>query len=90
MNSRFLVVFGIAAVALTGSTAAAQSSSGGWQFTIAPYMWAAGMDGAITVKGVEANVDVPFSDVISDLDFAAMAHFDMLISGPQIGVAFTF
>jgi hypothetical protein len=77
MNSRFLVVFGIAAVGLTGSTAAAQSSSGEWQYTIAPYLWAAGMDGAITVKGVEANVDVPFSDVISDLDFAAMAHFDM-------------
>jgi len=77
MKSRILVGFGIAAIALTGSGAAAQSSSGEWQYNIAPYLWAAGMDGAITVKGVEADVDVPFSDVISDLDFAAMVHFDM-------------
>jgi hypothetical protein len=77
MNSGYLVVLGIATVAMTGSTAAAQSSSGEWQYTIAPYLWAAGMDGAITVKGVEADVDVPFSDIISDLHFAAMAHFDM-------------
>ena len=55
----------------------AQSGADSWEFAIAPYLVAAGMDGSITVKGIEADVDVPFSDIIDNLDFAAMVHFDM-------------
>ena len=73
----FSVVLAAALVFLPGAQAAAESGSGDWVFTIAPYLFAAGMDGDITVKGFEADVDVPFSDIISDLHFAAMLHFDM-------------
>jgi len=64
-------------VILAALPAAAQSSSGGWEFTIAPYLVAAGLNGSLTVADIEADVDVPFDDVISDLDFAFMGHFDM-------------
>jgi hypothetical protein len=82
MVSRFLVVFGIAAVVLTGSTAAAQSSSGEWQ--------------------AYADVDFRASDLVSvilgfraiDIDYEDgsgrdLFRYDILVSGPQIGVAFT-
>ncbi len=69
--------FGAAVVSLAAPPAVAQSGSDGWEFTIVPYLVAAGMDGSITVKGIEADVDVPFSDIIDNLDFAAMVHFDM-------------
>ena len=66
-----------AVVILAAPQAAAQSGSDGWKFTIAPYLVAAGLDGSLTVADFEADVDVPFDDVISDLDVAFMGHFDM-------------
>ncbi len=72
-----LAALAAAGVMLSGSHAAAQSSSGEWEFAIAPYLWAAGMDGSMVVAVFEEDIDVPFSDIISDLDFALMGHFDM-------------
>ncbi len=72
-----LALLGAAVVTLAAPQAAAQSGSNGWDFSIAPYLVAAGMDGSLTVKGIEADIDVPFSDIIDNLDFAAMVHFDM-------------
>jgi hypothetical protein len=67
----------VIAVALMAPQAVAQSGSNAWQFSIAPYLWAAGMDGTMTIADVDQEIDVPFSDIISDLDFALMGHFDM-------------
>ena len=78
MRSKILLALLAAAfVTLAVPRAAAQSGSNGWEFAIVPYLVAAGMDGSIVVKGIEADVDVPFSDIIDNLDFAAMVHFDM-------------
>lgn len=78
MEYRKLVVLGaVFVVMMTGSTALAQSNSGEWQFAIAPYLWAAGMDGSMAVAIFEEDVDVPFSTIIENLDFAFMGHFDM-------------
>lgn len=47
--------------------------SGEWRFTIAPYVWAAGIDGDVGLFGREpVSIDVPFSDVLENLDVAAM------------------
>jgi len=69
----------LAAIAMTlaGSQAVAQSGSDGWKFTIAPYVVAAAMDGATTVQGIEADVDVPFDTILENLDMTFMGHFDM-------------
>ena len=68
----------VAAIAvLSASQATAQSSSNQWQIAVAPYLWAAGMDGAMTIADVEQDFDVPFSDIIENLDLAFMGHFDM-------------
>jgi hypothetical protein len=72
-----LALLAAAVVTLTAPQAAAQSGSNGWEFAIVPYLVAAGMNGSVTVKGIEADIDVPFSDIIDNLDFAAMAHFEM-------------
>ena len=65
------------ALLLVGPHAAAQTSSGGWEFTIAPYLVGAAMDGTVGVKGQEVTLDVPFSDIWANLHFGAMVHFDM-------------
>ncbi|HEU0273565.1 MAG TPA: hypothetical protein VFQ83_03460 [Candidatus Udaeobacter sp.] len=39
-----------------------------WQFTIAVPGWVAGMDGTIGVRGVNADIDVSFKDILEHLD----------------------
>ncbi len=76
-NKILLAILAATVMTLAVPQAEAQSGTDGWEFSIAPYLVAAGMDGSITVKGIEADVDVPFSDIIDNLDLALMAHFDM-------------
>lgn len=42
--------------------------------TVAPYVWALSIDGATTVRGQEADVDVGLSDIIENLDIALMGE----------------
>lgn len=78
MSSRVVMrIVVCVAIAFAASQAEAQSSSDGWQFTVAPYLWASGMDGTIQVADFEQDFDASFSDIIDNLDFALMGHFDM-------------
>jgi hypothetical protein len=47
-----------------------------WQFTIAAPGWMAGMDGTIGVRGVNANIDIGFDQILQHLDmiFATRAE----------------
>ena len=47
-----------------------------WQFTIAAPGWLAGLDGTIGVRGVNANIDIGFDQILQHLDmiFAARAQ----------------
>ena len=48
-----------------------------WRFTIAPYAWGVGLSGDVGVFGLRpVEVDIPFSDILENLDFAAMAVAD--------------
>lgn len=45
----------------------------GWTFTVAPYFWAAGMDGEVGQFGLpDVEIDASFSDIFHNLDFGAM------------------
>jgi opacity protein-like surface antigen len=44
-----------------------------WRFTLAPYVWGVGLSGDVGVFGKgPVDVDIPFSDILENLDFAAM------------------
>lgn len=72
-----LVMLAVAVVILVAPQVTAQGSSSEWEYAIAPYLWAAGMDGTMTIGDNEADIDVSFSDIIDNLDFALMGHFYM-------------
>jgi hypothetical protein len=81
------------ALAMLGATpAAAQSPDTApapqdkWVFRVAPYLWATAMDGNARVGPVEADVDVPFSDILKDLSFGAMLAADVQRGNIGIGV----
>lgn len=44
-----------------------------WRFTLAPYVWGVGLSGDVGLFGRgPVEVDIPFSDILENLDFAAM------------------
>lgn len=78
MKHRLLmVVIAAAVMTLAAWPASAQTSANEWQFAIAPYLWGAGMNGSLTIGDQKVDIDVPFSTVWDNLDFALMGHFDM-------------
>lgn len=46
-----------------------------WEFLLVPYLWFTGIDGDVTVKGREANVDVSFDELLENLDLGLLSHF---------------
>jgi hypothetical protein len=47
-----------------------------WTWRVAPYLFAANIDGMLTVGNVEVDTDVSFSDLLNSLDFGAMLLFE--------------
>ncbi len=73
------LAFLVMAFTLIGSLAYAQSTSSEkdkWEFNVIPYFWMAGIEGDITVKGTTSHVDVPFRDILKDLDFGGEVHVE--------------
>jgi len=49
-----------------------------WKYLVVPYLWATAIDGDTTVRGNTVPVDVSFSDIVDDLDFAFLVHFEAM------------
>lgn len=43
-----------------------------WQGSVTPYLWMAGMEGDVGVRGAVGSVDRSFTDILDDLEFALM------------------
>lgn len=64
-----------ALMAVTGlpAPAAAQANPDKWQVLVAPYLMGAAMSGTVTVRGIDADLEMSASDIFSNLDFGFMA-----------------
>lgn len=51
---------------------AAEVVPGGWTIIVAPYLWAAGLEGDVGVGGRTAHIDESFGDIIADFDIGFM------------------
>jgi len=48
-----------------------------WHFVVAPYFWASGISGDVSIGDVvTVPIDVSFSDIIKDFDFGLQARFE--------------
>ena len=43
-----------------------------WQVTLTPYGWMSGISGTTGVRGYTAETDIPFTDILDNLDMTAM------------------
>ena len=79
-QEKILVVVVIVAFTLVAFapavTAEEKPAESGWEFHVAPYLWAISMNGSATVKGVKADVDLSFSDIWDELNFALMLEYE--------------
>jgi len=80
-QGRVLLILVIAALIfgpLSPAVAAEEKTDkqSGWDFHVAPYLWAVSMNGDATVKGQEADVDVSFSDIWDELNYAFMMEYE--------------
>lgn len=74
-TSKWLVAAGVSCLVVQSFPVMAEEP-GGIQWSMTPYLWAAGMEGEITTgRGFNTDIDQSFSDVLKDLDFAYMARF---------------
>jgi hypothetical protein len=48
-----------------------------WAVIVSPYVWAASLKGDASLAGFNTDIDVPFSDVLDHLDFAAMGNVEI-------------
>jgi hypothetical protein len=55
-----------------GADAVEHQTPSGWTFTIAPYVWLAGLDGNVGAGGITTHVDASIGDILSNFDIAVM------------------
>lgn len=54
----------------------ASTPDNSWHFLFAPYLWATGLDGTMTIANHTSDVHESFKDLIDHLDFGAEAHLE--------------
>lgn len=71
--------FSVLVTAVAIAIAAAPGAAADWSHTVTPYLWGSGMSGKTAVGTLagplEADVDVGFDDILSNLKFGAMASY---------------
>jgi hypothetical protein len=64
-------------MAACGVAHAEEAKDVGWRFVVAPYLWAAGINGETGAQGQTADIDWSFSDILENLDMAFMVQFEV-------------
>lgn len=79
-RKKFWIVTVVVTLIMTAYAGAAQAGEpdegGGWEFAILPYLWALALDGNVTVKGLETDVDMSFGDIWDNLNIAFMCDIE--------------
>lgn len=53
-----------------------EPSAGGWQFTIAPYLWTPRTEIDLTVGNLSRSTTIDFSDIVENFDLGFTGHFE--------------
>jgi hypothetical protein len=75
-------------LAIGAPVLSAQAAEDKWKFEITPYLWAAGIEGDVTVNGQTTDVDVSFSDMLDATNavfaFLGVAQYGRLVLWAQV------
>lgn len=48
-----------------------------WLLLVSPFVWGASLKGDLAIAGKKADVDMPFADIVSDLDSVFMGNIEL-------------
>jgi hypothetical protein len=63
-----MLAAGLLAVGATSAAWAADEDPNAWHVTVTPYVWATGLYGDVTVRGLNAELDESFLDIVDQTD----------------------
>ena len=72
-----LFVFVLVLIGVTTQAQERTSHVDDWEFVVAPYLWMAGVDGDVTIRGAQASADADFGDILDNLDTGAQGYFEI-------------
>lgn len=49
----------------------------GWSLLVSPYAWGASLKGKGSLAGIRTNIDIPFSEILDELDLAMMGNAEV-------------
>jgi hypothetical protein len=52
------------------------ASGSAWEFRLIPYTWLISLDTKTTVRGHTADMNIPFSDILRNMNVAGQVHFE--------------
>ena len=73
---------------LPGAAGAQTSNEVDWK--IAPYLWTVGIDGTATLAGYDQDLDIGFSDILSDFDFGGSIFAEVGKGHHALSVDYTY
>jgi hypothetical protein len=53
-----------------------ETTTGGWDLYVAPFLWAPNLDGTLSAKGISVDVDADFTDYFENIDFAIFGRIE--------------
>src|SRR5690554_5933453 len=68
MHAKQRLVLSLALLVVSASQTAFATDSDTWQFEVTPYVFAAGMNGTVGVRGVTSQANKSFGDILGSLD----------------------
>lgn len=48
-----------------------------WDWKLAPYLWTVGIDGSVTIGSIEQDMDISFSDILSDFEVGGSLYGEL-------------
>lgn len=72
------------------STSAWAQESDSWDWKIAPYLWAVGINGDIAIGPIEQEVDMSFGDILSDFELGGAVYAEVGKDKHAVHVDYTY
>ena len=80
----------IALIAALFSSSAWAQDSGEWDWKIAPYLWAASIEGTMSIGPIDSDIDASFSDILSELEIGGSIFGELGRDKHSVHIDYTY